>query len=84
MLYDDLEGWDRRGVGGRLKREELYVYIQLIHTVKQQKLTQHFKAIILQLKKKKLPRNKSPVPDGFIGELYRIPILSKLFPKTAE
>ena len=39
-------------VGRRLK-EGMYVYLQLIHTVVQQKLAQHCKAIILQLKKKK-------------------------------
>ena len=40
------------GVGGNLKREGIYVYLGLIHAIVQQKLTQHFKAIILQLKKK--------------------------------
>ena len=40
-------------VGRRLK-EGMYVYLQLIHTVVQQKLAQHCKAIILQLKKKKM------------------------------
>ena len=38
MLCDDLEWWDE-GVGGRLNREGIYVYIQLIHFVVQQKLT---------------------------------------------
>ena len=33
-------------MGGRLKRKGIYVYIQLIHIVVQQKLTQHCKAII--------------------------------------
>ena len=47
------------GVGGRLQREGIYVYIELIHFVVQQKLTQHCKAIILQLKKKK-KRSDSP------------------------
>ena len=49
--------------GGRLKREEIYVYVQLIHIVVQQKLAQLCKEIILQLffflklwKKKKLIR----------------------------
>ena len=39
-------------MGGRLKRKDIYVYLQLIHFVVQQKLTHHCKAIILQLKKK--------------------------------
>ena len=34
-------------------QEGIYVYTQLIHFVVQQKLSQHCKAIILQLKKKK-------------------------------
>ena len=49
MLCDDLEGWDGGLDGGRLKREEISVYLQLIHIVAQQKPTQ-LKAIILQLK----------------------------------
>ena len=36
------------GVGGRLKRTVIYVY--LIHVVMQQKLTQHCKLMIFQLK----------------------------------
>ena len=49
-ICDDLEGWDREGgreapEGGDMRT---YVYIQLIHFVVQQKLTQHCKAIILQ------------------------------------
>ena len=40
-------------VGGRCKREGIYVYIQLIHFIVQQKLTQHCKATLPQLKKKK-------------------------------
>ena len=35
---------------GRFKREEIYVYLQLIHSVVRQKPTQNCKAIILQLK----------------------------------
>ena len=38
---------------GKLKREGMYVYLRLTHGVVQQKPTQHWKAIILQLKKKK-------------------------------
>ena len=52
VLCDDLEGWNGR-MGGRLKRERMYVYTWLIHDVVQQKLT-HCKIIIFQLKKKKL------------------------------
>ena len=50
MLYDDLEECDE-GVGGRLKREGIYVYLQLILIIVQLELTQHCKAIILKLKK---------------------------------
>ena len=39
-------------MGGRSKREGIDVYTQMIHFVVQQKLTQHCKAIILQLKEK--------------------------------
>ena len=49
MICDDLEGWN--GGGERLQREGIHVYIELIHGVVQPKLTQHCKAIILQLKK---------------------------------
>ena len=48
-------GWE----GGRLQREGMYVYTQLIHTVVQKELTQHCKAIILQLKIEKKKRIKS-------------------------
>ena len=37
-----------KALGRRLKKDGIYVYIQLIHFVVQQKLTQHCKAIILQ------------------------------------
>ena len=45
VLYSDLK------VGGETKREGAYVHLWLTHFVVQQKLTQHYKAIILQLKK---------------------------------
>ena len=38
------------GEGKRLKREGIYVYIRLIHTVVQQKLIQHCKAIVFPKK----------------------------------
>ena len=52
-------------MGRRLTREGIYacmcsvaqscstLYVQLIHSVVQQKLTQHYKEMILQLKKQK-------------------------------
>ena len=50
MLCDHLEGWDKEG--GREMQEGgdmgMYVCIQLIHFVVQQKLTQRCKAIILK------------------------------------
>ena len=42
----------RAARGGRDGREATYVYWYLTHTVVQQKLTKHCKAIIPQLKKK--------------------------------
>ena len=39
MLCDDLEGWDGGGVGGRNRREGIYVNIQLIHFIVHWKLT---------------------------------------------
>ena len=50
MLCDYLEGWHREG--GREKQEGgdmgTYVYVELIRFVIKQKLTHHYKAIILQ------------------------------------
>ena len=53
MLCDSLEGGMGRRVGGRFKREGTYIYLWLIDFSVQQKATQHCKATILQLKKKK-------------------------------
>ena len=30
-LWINLEGWDGREMGGRFKREEIYVYLWMIH-----------------------------------------------------
>ena len=53
-LHDNLEGWD--GVGGRFKTEGTYVYLWLIHADARQKPIQYCKAVILQLKRKKLEK----------------------------
>ena len=50
VLCVHLEGWGREG-GGEMQEGGdmgIYVYLQLIHFVIQQKLTHHCKAIILQ------------------------------------
>ena len=62
MLCDDLEGWDGSGGRGRLKREGICIHTEPIHVVVQQKLMQHCKAIILQLKNK-LKNTTVPFPS---------------------
>ena len=52
MLCDDLEGWVGERLGGRLKKQRIYVYLEWTHIVVQQKLTQYCKAVILQRKKR--------------------------------
>ena len=39
-------------MGGKCKREGIYAYIELVQAVVMQKLSQHCKAIIFQLKKR--------------------------------
>ena len=52
MLCDDLDGWDGGGVAGKEVQEGedicTHGHIEGVHTVVEQKLTQHCKAIILQ------------------------------------
>jgi len=48
-------------VGGRLQGERMYLHLQLIHVVVQQKLSPHCKPIILQLKKINEMNNKKGV-----------------------
>ena len=43
-------GGDGGWAGGKLNRGGIYVYLLLMHTIVQQKLTQHSKAVILRLK----------------------------------
>ena len=52
-----------------LEREGLYMYLQLIHGVLQQKLTQHCKAVILQFKKKE-QKNKNKEGRGHEGSFW--------------
>ena len=50
----------RGRVGTSLKREGIVIHIKLIHAVVQQKLTQHCKAIVFQLKiKSKFKKERS-------------------------
>ena len=48
MFCDDLEGRDGKGVEGSCKKQEIYVYVYLIHFNVPRKLTVHCKAIIFQ------------------------------------
>ena len=50
LRCDDLRAAMGGGVGGTLKKEEVYVDIQLIHFIVQQGLTGHCNAITLQSK----------------------------------
>ena len=54
MLCDDLDGWEM-GIGGRLEREGIYVYVKLICFAVEQKITQHCKATIIKKKWHTLP-----------------------------
>jgi len=48
-----------RELGGRFKREGIYVYLWVIQADVWQKPTQYYKAIILQLKINKILKNLS-------------------------
>ena len=71
----NLGGCDGDGVGEESKRELLYVYIQLIHFLVQRKLTQHRKAIILQLKKQQeqFVRSWTRSPTSHLGAIGSVP-----------
>ena len=59
---------EMEGVRGRFK-EGTYVYFQLVHFVVQQKLMQHCKAIILQLKKNlknELYQETKSIPERWV------------------
>ena len=53
-----------REMGGRFKREGIYVYLWLTHVDVWQKTTKLCKAIILQLKNKLIFKNKSNDPKN--------------------
>ena len=54
------------GWGGRFRREGTYVYLWLIHVVVRQKPIQHYKAIILQIKKRRSQGDGAAKRDGQI------------------
>ena len=47
VLCDNLAGCDGMEVGGRFKKERIYVYLMLIHVDVWQKTSQYYKIIIL-------------------------------------
>ena len=47
VLWDHLEGWDERKVGGGFKREGTYVYLMPIHVDAWQKPSQYYEVTIL-------------------------------------
>ena len=57
------------GWGGRVKREAIYVYLELIHVAVQQKPMQHCKAITLQLKRKFLKMEGKKVKKKMEAEI---------------
>ena len=56
-------------MGGRFKREGMYIYLWLNHVVVWQKPIQHCKAIILQLKKK-VPLLTLTRADGLLCKFF--------------
>ena len=80
---DNSEGQDA-GLGARLHREGIYVYLRLIHKVVQRKPTQHCKAVILQLKinsKNNLMVTKGRMGEGGINQEYGICRYNLLYKK---
>jgi len=59
VLCDNLDGWNGEWGGREAWGEGIHVNTWVIHNVVQQKLTQHCKAIILQLKKSANRKRKS-------------------------
>ena len=53
VLCDDPKEWDTQLGGREAPEQRIHVCTQLIPVVIQQKLTQHYKAVVLQLKNKK-------------------------------
>ena len=51
-----LRGWGEESGGREAQEGGVDIYMELIHVVVQQKLTQHCKAIILQLKINKMEK----------------------------
>ena len=69
VLCGNLEKWN--GVGGRFRRKGIYVYLRLIHVAVWQKPTQHYKAVIFQLKISKLKKKKTGV-EGLVDHFTKL------------
>ena len=76
MRYEDLEGGGR---GREAQREGMYVHRQLIHFVIRQKLTQHWKVIILQFKK--VNRVQLNRPSRYYNVRFNLFTSFKIFPR---
>ena len=61
-------GWE---VEGRFKKEGTHLYLRLIHVAVWQKPTQHYKAVIFQLKISKLKKKKTGV-EGLVDHFTKL------------
>ena len=80
--YLTYRGGMRREMGGRFKRDGLYVYLWLIHVEVWQKTTKFCKAIIFQLKNKQIFFKKKIIEFILINGTIKTMIYNDLILKT--
>ena len=80
--YLTYRGGMRREMGGRFKREGIYVYLWLIHVEVWQKTTKFCKAIIFQLKNKQIFFKKKIIEFILINGIIKTMIYNDLILKT--